>query len=420
MHKTLERFFYSLMLVLMLLISVSVSAATESRQYLSAQWFLEGDTLQERVKNSVWLTLIGEQEIAGMIKVPVLKVNDLFIEKSSAGTIYTTKMIAGKRKHVAQIKYDIYPAKSGDFILPEMPMSIDFASKQSQPVTILAEPLNITVEQQPDTSRGLIITPSLKITQKVSDREFFAGGIISREISLTVKDLPGYLIAELPLKLTNIDADVRVAKNTTNTDAFRGETSGKRTTKIQYRYAEAGEYTLPKVNVNWWDPTRGIVVQSSIDAIDIVVTPLPPLPFKQRLQAFYTQAIETIQEHKVSILLFSIFVLLAWWWRAPILKRIKVGYVHLQRLMKTPLIMSMLFIINVAIIPKEKLTLLLKKWIKGVDKSLQTKAKETMLEVVYSADGHIRVTRLRLLKKVCRVVWLQYYQRFTLQPLNPK
>ena len=88
--------------------------------------------------------------------------------------------------------------------------------------------------------------------------------------------------------------------------------------------------------------------------------------------------------------------------------------------MKTSFMVSVILIVNVVFSRKEKLILLLEKWGKSIDRSLQSHVKAMLSEMVYNAEGDIRVARFSLLKQVCHIVWLQYSQRFALQPLNPK
>ncbi|GIU29452.1 BatD family protein [Shewanella schlegeliana] len=400
-------------LSLVLVLSLQVSAA-ETKQY-SAQWLVEDVALSERVKNTVWLALISDEAIAANVSTEEIKVKPLFIEAAQA-PIYTTRLIEGKRKHVAQFKYDIYPAKPGEFILPKTQITLG-RGKTAQVITSSSQQIEIT--PQPDASRGLIITPKLTLSQKLSATELVAGGAVSREISMEVDNLPGYLIAELPLSLNSDDGDVRVAANGTQTNTFRGATTGKRLTELQYRFSRAGEFTLPEMKVSWWHPTQQVVKYSVIPAIDIVVSPAPPLPFKQRVAIWQAQFSDFLVQHQFALTLLFITLLIVWWQRQLIFK--KLGYCYLTALTKlsSPLLVAFLLTVRAAFTSKKAMPNLLNRWLPLIDKPLQSAAKKVSNSIEYQADGTIKLDRAALLTNMCSIVWHQYSQQFSLQPLNP-
>lgn len=418
--------------ILCLMLLLNVLMPVHAANY-TARWFIETNThsinidntnssndqteLSERVKNSVWLEIISDEVITNKINVESITVNGLFIEKTKSGPIYTIKNIKGERKHIAAIKYDIYPAKAGEFDLPKTTVVIGQSNKKQ---TIYASAKSLTVVPQPAQARGLIITPSLTLTQKLSDVELVAGGIVSRQVSIKVDNLPGYLIAELPVSLYSDFAEVRVVSNSTNSDVFRGTITGQRRSEFQYRFTQQGEYQLPKITVNWWDPEKQQVEQSVLPAIDVLVLPTPPLPFTQRVVQWQSSISDFVNIYQQYIIWCCVILLLCWWQRTWMIMRLKSVKVSMLNLLQRPMVVLLTLTLKACFCSKVKISTLLVKWQSYLDSSIQENAQILSSFVYYESSSSIKVERLCVLKKMCYFNWLHYCQQFTLKPLNPR
>ncbi|ABV87064.1 BatD family protein [Shewanella pealeana] len=407
-----SRLLYASFVTVLSLLPLSSQAETA---HFSAQWLVDDVVLAERVQNTVWLAIISDEAIAANVSIQEVKVKQLFIESADA-PIYTTRMIEGKRKHVAQFKYDIYPAQFGEFVLPKTEITLGRGDK-AQVVTSSSK--RVDIAQQVDASRGMLITPKLTLEQKLSASEFVAGGAVSREITMAVDNLPGYLIAELSLSLDSRDADLRVTANATQSRAYRGTLTGKRVTELQYRFSRVGEYRLPEIKVSWWHPAQAVVKHSIIPAIDIVVTPPPPLPLKQRVAIWQAQLSDFLVQYQLALMLVFICLLIVWWQRQLIFQKLGYCYVAALTKLSTPLLMACLITLRAVFTPKKLMPSLLSRWLQCIEQPFQSAAKSIFLSLEYQADGRVKLDRVALIKTMCSIVWRQYCQPFSLQPLNP-
>lgn len=398
---------------------LSVPACANSSDDYSAHWIIESDKpLKTRMKNTVWLAVVSDEAIAARIAIEPIKVKNLFIEKANSGAIYTKRKINGKHQHVAQIKYDIYPAKSAEFTLPAAKVTIGRGAKASE---IVANAKLVEVAAQPSKAAGLVITSSLSLSQTLSAVEIIAGGAVSREISIDVVDLPGYLIAELPLStLTGTgETDVRIASSSTKNQSFRGTVTGKRATELQYQFSQAGQYTLPAITLKWWHPSKLRVEQSHLPAVKVNVLPPPPLPFKQQVALWQANVNAVLLAYWPMMTLVMLTLLLTLWQKQRLFRVVGSTRLTLVQFAQRPTILVCLLLVKVALSPAGKLPPLLKKWQTMLPVKLQPQAKILDEMLHYKASGELSVKRGQLLKQMVCMSWRYYYQRFGLQPLNP-
>lgn len=400
---------------LCLVFSISANATS-----YRAQWIIDSQKpLESRMKNTLWLAVISDEPIAASMVVEPIKVKHLFIEKAKSGPIYTTRVIDGLRKHVAQMKYDIYPAKAGEFALPATKVTLGKGEGAS---TIYADTQQFNVVAQPEKARGLIVTSSLTLSQKLSDIELIAGGAVSREVSMKVADLPGYLIAELPLSVTDSASSqsVTMANSVTSSASFRGIVTGKRESKLLYRFTVEGQYQLPQISVSWWDPNKQQVEYSVLPAVDVTVRAAPPLPMKQRVSFWLSSFVDVIQAYQQYLVVMFVAILLMFWQRRRLISLFNLGLTQVKVAASLPLSQLLILTIKAVFCSKKKLPALYTCWTELLSISLQLEARNLQSLFCYQISGSVKVQRRLLLGQMIHINWLFYYQGFQLQPLNPK
>lgn len=285
---------------ILLLLASTQLVAQESGTYQvknrvtwQAEWQLRSDNVSERERSTLWLSIISNQPISGLIKIEDLKVVGLFTEASDSPS-YSHETRDGMRFYVSHYRYDIYPSRAGNYTLPELAITVTQGDKEQQ---FRSERFPLQVAALPRAAQGAISSSRYSLSQKVSKKELMSGGVVSRTVTQRSADLPGYLIAQLP-PIASFDQNVTLTfgRETNTTEHFRGEVTGTKSSNIHYRFLEVGQYQLPAIEVTWWNNETAKLETETLAAIDIVVTAPPPLPLKERVAIIW---FETTQQAPV-------------------------------------------------------------------------------------------------------------------------
>ncbi len=254
-----------------------------------ASWELRADNVTERERVTLWLAISSNHPISGEIKVEELKVAGVFSETTDRPS-YSHQTGEGQKQYLANYRYDLYPSRAGNYTLPELAISVNQGDNEWQ---LHSESFVLEVGALPREAMGAISSSNYALTQKVTKREIMSGGVISRTITQSASDLPGYLIGPLP-PMASFDERVELThgRESHTTDQFRGSLTGTKSSNIHYRFLEAGEYQLPEVEVSWWDNNKGVLETETIAAIDVIVVAPPPPPFKERVAILWFEITE--------------------------------------------------------------------------------------------------------------------------------
>jgi hypothetical protein len=204
----------------------------------------------------------------------------------------TNAQIDGKTYAGISQTYTIYPQQPGDFCLPPAPITVPYAS--TPPKTTLAHialpPLTFHADI-PEAAQGLnyfLPTTRLTIQQQWSSpfKNIRAGDTIERTITVTATKMQAMLIPPLPLEAPD---GVRVypeEPSVQDKKTDRGEfVFGQRKQAAKYFIQKAGDYTLPAVELQWWNLSANRLVTASLPAVHFIaaanpqyVAELPPEP----------------------------------------------------------------------------------------------------------------------------------------------
>jgi hypothetical protein len=188
--------------------------------------------------------------------------------------------------------YTIYAQQPGDFQLPAAMITVPYASSPPKS-TIARVPLPSVAfhADLPAAARNLdyfLPTTQLTMQQKWSSplTNLRAGDSIERTITVTAIKMQGMLIPPLPFVGAN---GLRVypdepAVEDHKTD--RGEfVYGRRTQSAKYFIQKEGDYTLPAVELKWWNLSTDRLTVATLPAVHFTAAPnanyeaeLPPEP----------------------------------------------------------------------------------------------------------------------------------------------
>ncbi|WP_394240679.1 hypothetical protein [Vibrio astriarenae] len=287
-----------LMILILTLFSTHALAAWQ------AHWLVDDVDFQERQRHTIYLQLLNDEAIAGVIHLEMVTAKGLFIEQTSNFWQYGSFQQGNQTLAQAVLRFDIYPSSDGDFTLPSATIQV---GRGENAFTINSQPKTFSVAKLPNESRGKIVSSKVALSQTATDVDITAGGVVTRSIKLEVNDLPGHFINDLP-PLTQIEhVELRTGNSTTNTVTNRSELSGSRTTDYHYRFEQQGNYTLPPVHLEWWDSNTQQVKALDLKAIEVTVAPAPPLPLSQRLENMMLESKQWLEDNKW-LLFFGVLI----------------------------------------------------------------------------------------------------------------
>lgn len=188
--------------------------------------------------------------------------------------------------------YTIYPQQQGDFQLPPAEIAVSYArTPPKSTVTHLTLPALAFHADVPAAAKDLDYFPpttQLTIQEKWSAplKNLRAGDSVERTITVTATRMQAMLIPPLPLQAPN---GIRVYPDEPSVQdqkTDRGEfVFGRRTQSAKYFIQKEGDYTLPAIELRWWNVSTNRLVTATLPAAHFtaVANPnysveLPPEP----------------------------------------------------------------------------------------------------------------------------------------------
>ena len=188
--------------------------------------------------------------------------------------------------------YTIYPQQPGDFHLPPAIISFPYAiaPPKSATATLSMPPLTFHADV-PAAARDLdyfLPTTQLTMQEKWSPRlkNLKAGDYITRTITVTASKTQAMLIPPLPMEAPQ---GIRVYQDqpiVQDQETPRGDfVLGRRTQSAKYFIQRKGDYTLPPIDLKWWNLATNRVATATLPAAHLAaaanlnyIAELPPEP----------------------------------------------------------------------------------------------------------------------------------------------
>jgi oxygen tolerance protein BatD len=278
---------------------VAVGPATTASGDPLVSFEAELDTNSVYVQGQAVLTLRIQQAInLDNRSVSEFKLDNAFVKQLEQQSFQRT--IAGRPWLVHEIRYAIFPEKSGVLTIPAQ----TFSARESQPkrgrfdiggtgklLKRSSKALTINVKPRPDSYPGTTWLPTTKLTVteqwSTPPEQLRVGESATRRVIIRAEGLQG---AQLPPTLFPATAGLKYYPDQ---PVIKDEESGpgllgSREDSAALVPAQPGDWQIPEVRIPWWDtqaekiryavlPARSITVAASLD----VSSPALPLPQPQ-------------------------------------------------------------------------------------------------------------------------------------------
>jgi hypothetical protein len=277
--------------VLMLLALLASSLARAQQPIIHAQLTPTNDILVGQPVH-LRVTVLVPNYFTGSPDFPEFEVDNAIVVLPQDRPENSNERVGGLTYAGITETYTIYPQQPGDFRLPPAEVSVSYASAppKSTVASLSLPPIGFHAEV-PAAAAGLdyfLPTTQLAIQQKWSAplNKLRAGDSIQRTIMVTAMKTQAMLIPPLPMSAPD---GIRVYPDepmVQDQKTDRGDfILGRRTQTAKYFLQKAGNYTLPPIQLQWWNLTANRLVTATLPAVQIsvaanpnYVTELPPEP----------------------------------------------------------------------------------------------------------------------------------------------
>lgn len=214
----------------------------------------------------VTIKLISQVNLSQAEMQPLEIKNAVVIPLSEKPKQYVSN-INGKQHLILESNYAIFPQESGELIIPSLIYSVvpnverdlwndPFGRNRSNILRLPTEEQHITVKPVPGLAAGKSWQPannlSLHETWSASLDHLKMGEPVTRTITISAEGLTGGQIA--PLASNTIDGLTFYPDQPQNSDNKTAKgIEGTRVETTAIIPNHGGEFTLPEVNVDWWD-----------------------------------------------------------------------------------------------------------------------------------------------------------------------
>jgi hypothetical protein len=224
--------------------------------------------------------------------------------------------------------YSLYPQQPGDFQIPPVQLTVPYASNPPATTVVhLSLPTLTFHADLPVEARGLdyfLPTSQLTMQQKWSAplKNIRVGDTLERTITVTAAKMQAMLIPPLPMDAPDgirvYPGQPAVQDQKTSTGEF---VFGRRTQSAQYFIQKQGDYTLPAVELKWWNLATKQMVAATLPPIHFVAganpeftTEVPPEPDAAVVMQPKPASPWARYKYRLELALLSIFSFLFLYW----------------------------------------------------------------------------------------------------------
>ncbi|WP_077045430.1 BatD family protein [Pseudomonas sp. KK4] len=266
--------------------------------------------------------------------LPDLKLPGALVMPPDGHAEHLNQTLDGKAFNGMRYSYRITPNVAQGFDIPALTVQ----ATPGQATTVLSaqsQPLHFTAAQPPGFKPGepALVAQGLRLTQKTinSATPLKVGDSVTRELTLQAD---GALAMSLPTpSLGDVHGLSGYPKTPqiSNLDDGRGHfTGGQRIDTVTYRIDSAGHYSLPPLEVKWWDAVTQETRTAQVPAVEFDAAAnsayKPVFSIAQDLKKLGQQHRLHVSGTLFSLLaLLSVLVLLAWFSR-PFIQRARLRW----------------------------------------------------------------------------------------------
>ena len=241
-----------------------------------------------------------------------------------------------------QFEFTIYPQEAGSYAVTNQKVRVKYAAEP--PATREAEVALPPVAFEafiPDAAaelRPFLAATKLSVEQEIkrSSDQLKAGDAVTRTVTIKAEGTPAMLLP--PQQFAAIDGLRLYPAQPALEDTTDGRTDVMTSTRVDsatYMVERPGDYSLPAIDVEWWNVGSGKVEQVHLDAVPLKVAGEPTARNGAAIDGSgrswtWASLVDLVADHWLLALLLALMVA-GLGWAAPVVVRRIAGYYRKRR-----------------------------------------------------------------------------------------
>jgi hypothetical protein len=228
----------------------------------------------------LYLEVLTETGLARSPRLPEIEIEGAIVLESGTFGVPISDRIDGRHFSGTRLGYAVYPQRSGICTVPPIELAVvpAGASDREHRADIAAQHFNVALPAELAAVASFVTTPRFEIEWRF-DRaleELRVGDSLTRSVSMRAEDAPGMLLPPLPGGKVE---GLAVYPDTPqiSEDRHRGRLTGRRLESVTYVMEREGEFRLPPVDFDWWNPDDGRLHTETLPAVELTVAANPDL-----------------------------------------------------------------------------------------------------------------------------------------------
>ena len=249
----------ALVLTVFLFLAIGGLSFAGSQPAFVREKLVQAEKIWPGQRLTLYVTLYTTTSFSGSTRFELPKVSGMLIMENEDRPLLGTEKIDGVSYIFKRHEIALFPLRSGSLTMPAFTVEFGFRGENGNVVdqSFTSRQLQFSVLEIPgaDPQKPVITTANLQVKDQWNPEPGKAkvGDALTRTITMTADDLPG--MAFPPLNIEKIDGlGVYQKQPRVNDQMQRGAFTGQRTETITYVCEKEGRFTLPGMNINWWNP----------------------------------------------------------------------------------------------------------------------------------------------------------------------
>ena len=266
--------------------------------------------------------------------LPDLKLSGALVMPPDGHAEHLNQTFDGKSFNGMRLRYLITPNVAQGFDIPALTVRATPGQATTE-LSAQSQPLHFSATQPPGFKPGepVLVAQALRFTQTIvkPDTPLKVGDSLTRQLTLQAD---GALAMSLPTPaLGDVSGLSRYPKNpqVSTLDDGRGNfTGGQRIDSVTYRVDRQGHYSLPPIEVKWWDAGTGQTRTSQVPGVEFEAAAnsayKPVFSIAEDLKKLGRQQRLHLSESALGTLAVLLGVALLAWFARPFIQRAHLGW----------------------------------------------------------------------------------------------
>lgn len=222
-------------------------------------------------------------------------------------TLSSMRTIDGKKYASLEFYYILYPYEEGKYTFPQLRVGIEtppVGDYKGQSVALTTKAINFEVKEHPKAFEAdtWFVAKNFYLSESWNKplEELKVGDVVERSIRLNAKGTLPNFIPDINLADLSFASIYKQSPQTQDTRTSQ-DANGVKTETFLYLLEKEGDFTIPEVRVDWWNPYASKAYFKTLPERQISIKPNPELGMLTTLQDSLSNQQVVIADSKNSV-----------------------------------------------------------------------------------------------------------------------